>query len=66
MIPAPLSLSLPPGTRVSVELVFDGRADDVRRDEARAALAAWLSGRAPLTLPDGVQIASIPLPVEAL
>lgn len=64
MIPAPLSIAVQPGSRMSVELIFDGHADEARLAAASAALAAWLSG-APLTLPDGVRLASIPLPVES-
>ena len=65
MIPAPLSIAVTPGARISVELIFDGRADDARVAAASAALAAWLTGGGPLTLPDGVRLASIPLPVAA-
>jgi hypothetical protein len=63
MIPAPLSIAVQPGSRMSVELIFDGHADEARLDAASAALAAWLTGGGPLALPDGVRLASIPLPV---
>jgi hypothetical protein len=63
MIPAPLSIAVQPGARMSVELIFDGHADEARLDAASAALAAWLTGGGPLVLPDGVRLASIPLPV---
>jgi hypothetical protein len=65
MIPAPLSISVPPPSRMSVDLIFDGRADDARVAAVSAALAAWLTGDGPLTLPDDVRLASIPLPVAA-
>ena len=64
MIPAPLTLPISAGSRVSVELIFDGRADEARLAAASDALCAWLSG-GPLTLPDGVRLASMPLPAEA-
>jgi hypothetical protein len=65
MIPAPLSIAVHPGWRMSVELIFDGRADAARLEAASAALCAWLTGSGTLTLPDGVRLASIPLPVES-
>ena len=61
MIYSSLNLQVSAGSRVNVELIFDGRADDARVAAASAALCAWLTG-APLTLPDGVCLASIPLP----
>ena len=60
MIPAPLTLPISAGSRVNVELIFDGHADDARVTAASAALCAWLTG-GPLKLPEGVRFASIPL-----
>ena len=62
MIYSALNLPISAGSRVNVELIFDGRADDARVAAASAALCAWITG-GPLTLPDGVRLASIPLPV---
>jgi hypothetical protein len=62
MIYSELRLPISAGSRVNVELIFDGRADDARLAAASDALCAWITG-GPLTLPDGVRLASIPLPV---
>lgn len=61
MIPAPLSIPISAGSRVNVELIFDGHADETRLAAASDALCAWLTGGS-LTLPDGVRLASIPMP----
>ena len=60
MIPAPLTIPISAGSRINVELIFDGRADAARLAAASAALCAWLTG-GPLALPEGVRFASIPL-----
>ena len=65
MIYSELRLPISAGSRVNVELVFDGRADDARLAAASAALCAWITG-GPLTLPDGVRLGSIPLHAEPL
>lgn len=57
MIAAPRSLSVPNGTRVSVQLVFDGAATEERIAAASVALAAWAGGNQ-LTLPPGVRVLS--------
>lgn len=57
MITSPRSLSVPNGTRVTVELVFDGAATEERVAAARVALAAWAGGNQ-LTLPPGVRVLS--------
>lgn len=62
MIPAPLSLPISADSRINVELIFDGYADETRLAAAGDALCAWITG-GPLKLPDGVRLASIPLPV---
>ena len=62
MIYSALNLPISAGSRMNVELIFDGRADETRLAAASAALCAWITG-GPLTLPDGVRLASIPLPV---
>ena len=61
MIPAPLTLPVSAGSRFNVELIFDGCADEARIAAASAALCTWLAG-GPMRLPDGVRLASIPLP----
>lgn len=61
MIYSALTLPVSAGSRINVELIFDGRADETRVAAASAALCAWLTG-GPLALPDGVRLASIPLP----
>jgi hypothetical protein len=65
MIYSELKLPISAGSRVNVEIIFDGHADETRLAAARAALCAWITG-GPLTLPDGVRLASIPLPAEPL
>jgi len=65
MVYSELRLPISAGSRVNVELIFDGHADDARVAAASAALCAWITG-GPLTLPDGVHLASIPLPAEPL
>ena len=64
MIYSALNLPISAGSRIDVELIFDGRADDARVAAASAALCAWLTG-GPLTLPEGVRLASTPLPVTS-
>ena len=61
MIYSALNLPISAGSRMNVELIFDGRADDARVAAASAALCAWITG-GPLKLPDGVRLASIPMP----
>ena len=62
MIYSALRVAVSAGSSINVELIFDGRADDARVAAASDALCAWLSG-GPLKLPEGVRLASIPLPV---
>lgn len=61
MIYSALNLPISAGSRINVELTFDGHADETRLAAARDALCAWIGG-APLTLPDGVRLASMPMP----
>lgn len=64
MIPAPRTLSVPPGTRMNVEVVFDGAADPARIAAVRDALASWATGGR-LTLPDGARVLSALPAVDA-
>jgi hypothetical protein len=50
MIYSALNLPISAGSRMNVELIFGGCADESRIEAASAALCAWLSG-GPLTLP---------------
>lgn len=64
MIPAPRTLSVPPGARVNVELIFDGAADAARIAAVRDALASRATGGR-LALPDGVRVLSALPAVDA-
>jgi hypothetical protein len=61
MIYSALNLPISAGSRVNVELIFDGHADETRLAAASDVLCAWLTG-GPLKLPDGVRLASMPMP----
>jgi hypothetical protein len=52
-----MRLSIPAGSRVDIQLAFDGSADEARLAAAQRAIEAWLAG-APLVLPDGVHLMS--------
>ena len=58
MIYSELRLPISAGSRVNVELIFDGHADDARVAAASAALCAWITGGNQLTLPPGVRVLS--------
>jgi hypothetical protein len=52
-----MRLSIPAGSRVDIQLVFDGGADEARLTAAQRAIESWAEG-AQLVLPDGVHLMS--------